>query len=1079
MNKPITNSICGTQPIPGYTLRKRLGSGGYGEVWLADAPGGLQKAVKLIYGHVDESRATSELRSLERIRRANHPFLLSIERIEVVQGKLIIVTELAEGSLLDRFEHYRCQHLPGIPRTELLDYLRDTAEALDFLAHKHSLQHLDVKPANLLMVADRVKVADFGLVKDLQDANQSLVGGLTPTYSAPEVFEGRPSFRSDQYSLAIVYMEMLTGRLPFSGKSAGDLARQHLSQSPELEPLPPLDRSCLRRALSKNPQDRFSNCKQFIDQLMKVRSCLVPVPDALGPVEKVINDSQLCQSTHSDTNSWKVDQQVYQSAVPVDDLVIGWTAQRSMFIGVGGQGIRALGELRRMLSSNKGQRLGCNDHQWLAIDTSPEELQQITNEADQASLSAESVMALPILSPQSYRQYQAAMFAPLSRRWLYNIPRSLRTEGVRPIATLSLIANYASLQKLIQQKLANLVRQHVADPQRQSPLNIYVLSSLHGGTGSAILAEVGMIARGVMSELQCLDYQISAVVSAATIANSQAAASLPAANAMVSLAELLHWMDPSRDRPQIDYRYGFAASCICPFDWVTLVDGGLYEDRAAKVHSPRNMAHIVALDCQTSVSVALAEARRQARNTLSFGWLRTAFATTVSDVPDLTTESISLWCCWQSIQSVYEFCTGMPMPETPRCNHSAPRTSDALESVPPAKDVEAQSVRQILLELGIADATEAIRSSDVAIQPWMNRTSEDLQVKQSQFQQDLARLSNSLIQMIRAQDLNWPQICLVQLKSIEALHNFCEAELSELAQLLDQRANRSSQTSGRLQSLRQYFNDLGQTWISGLQGTRAETIRITSCLESWWSELRSDLESLQVEDLTRADMPADIQQLCDQVQEQLNEICLRPLIDLIESVDSQPGCCHSPAFAEALATHQPSMTSCGQLRLQAIQLVDQTSEVLSFFNHAPASEPGQLHEIQLDKIHTVTPPLASVGGQLYRCVIVSQKQHNRVSCMMERLGILKTTTILPSPMDRDLQLLCDASQLNVAQLVSLLWRPSAATLSLAERLRSRVDIDWDPIGKLFERGCIAATTVKGELQSQVGGAPGTALGVGP
>ncbi len=127
-----------------YILRQRLGAGGYGEVWSADAPGGLKKAVKLVYGTLDEQRASSELRSLQRIRQVHHPLLLSLERIEIVNGQLIIVSELAESSLMDSFHAARRRQMQGIPREQLLDYLRDAGDALDYLSQKHDLQHLDV-----------------------------------------------------------------------------------------------------------------------------------------------------------------------------------------------------------------------------------------------------------------------------------------------------------------------------------------------------------------------------------------------------------------------------------------------------------------------------------------------------------------------------------------------------------------------------------------------------------------------------------------------------------------------------------------------------------------------------------------------------------------------------------------------------------------------------------------------------------------------------------------------------------------------------------------------------------------------
>src|SRR5688500_20366646 len=90
------------EPIAGYTLRERIGSGGYGEVWKADAPGGLSKAIKLVYGYADGDRASRELKAMSLIKSLRHPFLLSLERIEVIEGQLIIVTELADCSLKDR-----------------------------------------------------------------------------------------------------------------------------------------------------------------------------------------------------------------------------------------------------------------------------------------------------------------------------------------------------------------------------------------------------------------------------------------------------------------------------------------------------------------------------------------------------------------------------------------------------------------------------------------------------------------------------------------------------------------------------------------------------------------------------------------------------------------------------------------------------------------------------------------------------------------------------------------------------------------------------------------------------------------
>ncbi|MEM6363177.1 MAG: protein kinase, partial [Planctomycetota bacterium] len=95
-----SHQICaGYEPIHGYTLEQKIGAGGFGEVWRANAPGDLKKAVKFVFGASDAKRGNRELKSLERIKGVHHPFLLTLERFGIVEDRLVIVTELADGSL--------------------------------------------------------------------------------------------------------------------------------------------------------------------------------------------------------------------------------------------------------------------------------------------------------------------------------------------------------------------------------------------------------------------------------------------------------------------------------------------------------------------------------------------------------------------------------------------------------------------------------------------------------------------------------------------------------------------------------------------------------------------------------------------------------------------------------------------------------------------------------------------------------------------------------------------------------------------------------------------------------------------
>src|SRR6266851_5161279 len=265
------------EPIPGYRLIEPLGSGGFGEVWKCEAPGGLFKGIKFVYGNlnsldVEGVRAEQELRALQRIKEVRHPFVLSLDRIEVVNGELVIVMELADKSLHDAFVECQNAGLVGIPRDSLLRYIRDAAEALDHMNEKHNLQHLDIKPRNLFLISDRVKVADFGLVKHLErESTSGLLGGVTPLYAPPETFSGKISETSDQYSLAIVYQELLTGQRPFNGKNVRQLAQQHLQEEPELRTLPEPERPVVARALAKDPAKRFPSCLAFVRALFNAR----------------------------------------------------------------------------------------------------------------------------------------------------------------------------------------------------------------------------------------------------------------------------------------------------------------------------------------------------------------------------------------------------------------------------------------------------------------------------------------------------------------------------------------------------------------------------------------------------------------------------------------------------------------------------------------------------------------------------------------------------------------------------------------------------------------------------------------
>jgi hypothetical protein len=264
----------GSRPLPDYELVGLLGRGGFGQVWKAIGPGGFAVALKFV--QLGERGTPLELRALELMKEIRHPHLLSLFGAWQRDGWLIVAMELADGTLLDRLTVAQARGEPGLPLDQLLEWTREAARGLDFLNEpRHptpdgrtgGIQHKDVKPQNLLLVGDAVKVGDFGLVRVLEKtAATTATAACTPAYAAPEFFQGQVTRWMDQYALAVTYCQLRGGRLPFEGGPAQVLAG-HLLQPPDLSMLPEAERPAVARALSKAPPDRFPTCRAFVEAL--------------------------------------------------------------------------------------------------------------------------------------------------------------------------------------------------------------------------------------------------------------------------------------------------------------------------------------------------------------------------------------------------------------------------------------------------------------------------------------------------------------------------------------------------------------------------------------------------------------------------------------------------------------------------------------------------------------------------------------------------------------------------------------------------------------------------------------------
>ena len=260
-------------PLAGFTIKRGIQRGGFGEVYYAISDGGKEVALKLLHSHVEIERRGTEL-----CLNLKHPNLVSIIDIRHDEdGDTWVVMEYVSGATLDRV---LADDFPeGMPISEVRTWLAGLAAGVDYL-HDRGIVHRDLKPQNIYREAGQVKIGDIGLSKIItpsqRGAQTESIG--TIYYMAPEISRGEYGPEIDVYSSAAIVYELLTGRVPFDGETTAEILNRHLTDQPDLVPLPRSLQPVLAHALAKDPTVRTASLGDFLIEFDSALAGHPPAP---------------------------------------------------------------------------------------------------------------------------------------------------------------------------------------------------------------------------------------------------------------------------------------------------------------------------------------------------------------------------------------------------------------------------------------------------------------------------------------------------------------------------------------------------------------------------------------------------------------------------------------------------------------------------------------------------------------------------------------------------------------------------------------------------------------------------------
>ncbi|WP_231756479.1 serine/threonine-protein kinase [Lignipirellula cremea] len=284
----------GSRPLDGFTIKRGVGIGGFGEVYFALSDAGKEVALKRILRNTDV-----ELRGVSQCMNLKHTHLIHLFDIRYdAAGEAWVVMEFVSG---DSLKEVIDRHPQGLPGPEVERWFAQISSGVAYL-HDHGIVHRDLKPGNIFTDEGVVKIGDYGLSKCISHSRRHAQTESVGTfhYMAPEIGKGEYGKEIDIYALGVVLYEMLTGRVPFNGESSQEIIMKHLTDNPVLTGVPEPYRSVIEKALAKDPQWRYASVAAMQQDLALVPPAAGP---ASGPVSRTSASATPPREAHVQTSS--------------------------------------------------------------------------------------------------------------------------------------------------------------------------------------------------------------------------------------------------------------------------------------------------------------------------------------------------------------------------------------------------------------------------------------------------------------------------------------------------------------------------------------------------------------------------------------------------------------------------------------------------------------------------------------------------------------------------------------------------------------------------------------------------------